>query len=98
MADKSTTSNRKPSRLQRRAPASIQINPVSNWNVAIPLLSPVENTNRMSSTKEESRRPSHTVPEPEKKQMVYKRWQHPADPFYYEPAPPFVCSGVEDRS
>lgn len=99
MADKSSTNNRKPSRLQRRAPASIQISPVSNWNVAIPLLSPVEKTNRMSSSsKEESRRAAHTVVEPEKKPVVYKKWQHPADPFYYEPAPPFVCSGVEFRS
>ncbi|KAL4590352.1 hypothetical protein LXL04_003281 [Taraxacum kok-saghyz] len=97
MADKSTTNSRKPSRLQRRAPASIQISPVS-WNVAIPLLSPVEKTNRSSSIKEESRRANHTVPESEKKPTVYKKWQHPADPFYYEPAPPFVCSGVEDRS
>ncbi|KAJ9536877.1 hypothetical protein OSB04_029610 [Centaurea solstitialis] len=93
MANKSNTDRQKPN---RRAPASIQITPPvsSDWNVAIPLLTPlppVQNTNRIttissSNTRQES-------PESEKQATTeYKKWQHPADPFYYEPAPPFICT------
>ncbi|KAB1219144.1 hypothetical protein CJ030_MR3G008385 [Morella rubra] len=90
---------RQPSRLQRRAPASLQISaPASNWNVAIPLLSPLASsptspklvTDRMGEMKarEESRQQGA-----EHEKVVFKKWQHPAAPFCYEPAPrvrPFV--------
>ncbi|PWA46386.1 hypothetical protein CTI12_AA509200 [Artemisia annua] len=84
-------------RLQRRAPASIQVSPATTWNVAIPLLSPlisspephIVNTEKVAAPTE-----NKTAPAP-----VYKMWQHPAAPFYYEPAPVLlhsICSG--DRS
>lgn len=91
---------RQPSRLQRRAPASLQINPVSSWNVAIPLLSPLVPSppsidrriaeKREDPPRQEQLRQSQTK-EPEK--LVPKTWKHPAAPFCYEPAPlvpPFV--------
>ncbi|KAG7996813.1 hypothetical protein I3843_01G180200 [Carya illinoinensis] len=91
---------RQPSRLQRRAPASLQIStPSSTWNVAIPLLSPLAAsptspklvTDRTVDMRprEESRQ---LCSEPEKL-VSFKKWQHPAAPFCYEPAPrvrPFV--------
>ncbi|KAK8511174.1 hypothetical protein V6N13_013593 [Hibiscus sabdariffa] len=87
---------RQPSRLQRRAPASLQISPVSSWNIAIPLLSPLASSPPSIDRREES--PSSEQPprqsqktEPEK--LVFKMWQHPAAPFCYEPAqlvPSFV--------
>ncbi|KAL8210272.1 hypothetical protein R6Q57_007004 [Mikania cordata] len=83
MADESVKAKRQPSRLQRRAPASIQVTPVSQWSAAIPLLSPL-------ATFPEVRRNScinNSMPEPEKAPVVYKNWQHPAAPFFYEPAP-----------
>ncbi|XVF28649.1 hypothetical protein REPUB_Repub15cG0048300 [Reevesia pubescens] len=83
-----------PSRLQRRAPASLHISPVSSWNVAIPLLSPLASSppsiDRRTSEKreepprQEQQRQSQTK-EPEK--LVFKMWQHPAAPFCNEPAP-----------
>ncbi|XVE81790.1 hypothetical protein DITRI_Ditri15bG0094200 [Diplodiscus trichospermus] len=91
---------RQPSRLQRRAPASLQINPVSSWNVAIPLLSPVASSppsidrrtteKREEPPRQEQQRPSQGT-EPEK--IVFKMWQHPAAPFSYKPSslvPSFV--------
>ncbi|KAM7485214.1 hypothetical protein LguiA_001223 [Lonicera macranthoides] len=102
---------RPPSRLQRRAPSSIQINPVTDWNVAIPLLSPLitspSSPNRTaeakSSNKEESRREHLQAPAPapeKEKPVVYKKWQHPAAPFCYESVTfvPFVCTGAVDSS
>ncbi|PON32321.1 hypothetical protein PanWU01x14_362290 [Parasponia andersonii] len=89
---------RQPSRLQRRAPASLQISPVSDWNVAIPLLSPLASPSSSpkaldrtaeNKSREDQRR---LVAEPDKP-IVFKKWQHPAAPFCYEPAPlvrPFV--------
>ncbi|KAL3334697.1 hypothetical protein AABB24_031095 [Solanum stoloniferum] len=105
----SSGDRRQPSRLQRRAPASIQVDRVTDWNVAIPLLSPLItsptspesdnlkaaiNTFSSSVHKEEVKK-EHT----EKPVMVFKKWQHPASPFCYEPAPlvPFVCAGSADR-
>ncbi|XP_050374941.1 uncharacterized protein At4g14450, chloroplastic-like [Argentina anserina] len=109
MADSSkpTSSNRRqPSRLQRRAPppASLQINPVADWNVAIPLLSPLVSPDRPtadSKPRDDSRPhhhhhhklqkpdpPRHQSAEAEKSAAVFKKWQHPAAPFCYEPAPP----------
>ncbi|XP_076932115.1 uncharacterized protein At4g14450, chloroplastic-like [Bidens hawaiensis] len=114
MADKS---KRQPSRLQRRAPASIQVAPASQWNVAIPLLSPLVTSPEVkmscvnsNNNQEECRRAVSSdnsnkvvVPPPEKAPVVYKKWQHPAAPFYYEPAPAMtvlqsICSGGVDRS
>ncbi|XP_076935138.1 uncharacterized protein At4g14450, chloroplastic-like [Bidens hawaiensis] len=114
MADKS---KRQPSRLQRRAPVSIQVAPASQWNAAIPLLSPLVTSPeaKMScannnNNQEECRRAVNSdnnnnkvVLEPEEAPIVYKKWQHPAAPFYYEPAPAMtvlqsICSGGVDRS
>ncbi|XP_022722013.1 uncharacterized protein At4g14450, chloroplastic-like [Durio zibethinus] len=91
---------RQPSRLQRRAPASLQINPISSWNVAIPLLSPLASSppsidrrtteKREEPPRQEQQRQSQAT-EPEK--LVFKMWQHPAAPFCYEPSP-FVPSFV----
>ncbi|GLT61823.1 hypothetical protein SLA2020_345030 [Shorea laevis] len=86
-----------PSRLQRRAPVSLQIRPpVSSWNVAIPLLSPLATSPKASDPlvvreeppRQEQRR-NHSA-EPEK--LVFKMWQHPAAPFCHEPVslPSFV--------
>ncbi|GMJ01951.1 hypothetical protein like AT4G14450 [Hibiscus trionum] len=77
------------SRLQRYAPTSILISQVSNWNVAIPLLSPVAPSppsidRRTTEKKEEPPRQSQ-ITEPQKR--VFKMWQHPAAPLCYEPAP-----------
>ncbi|KAI3693066.1 hypothetical protein L6452_32894 [Arctium lappa] len=113
MADQSTKTRRQPSRLQRRAPALIQVTPVGHWNVAIPLLSPLATSPDVKTKndvdKEECRRVvnsdnDHQIvsSEPEKVPIVYKKWQHPAAPFYYETAPPLlqsVCStGIVDMS
>ncbi|KAK9068181.1 hypothetical protein SSX86_012292 [Deinandra increscens subsp. villosa] len=102
MADESAKSRRQPSRLQRRAPASIQVTPASQWNAAIPLLSPLivsPDVNRICVVNSENK--VVPLPEPEKGPIVYKKWQHPAAPFFYEPAPSMlqsICSGSVDRS
>ncbi|KAB2092611.1 hypothetical protein ERO13_A02G037100v2 [Gossypium hirsutum] len=85
---------RQPSRLQRCAPASIRISPVSNWNVAIPLLSPVPPSppsivlgmteKREELPRKEQQRQNQTT---ERQKRVFAMWQHPAAPFCYEPAP-----------
>ncbi|KAK6914061.1 hypothetical protein RJ641_021382 [Dillenia turbinata] len=96
---KGRNSNRKqPSRLQRIAPASIQITPVSDWKVAIPLLSPLATSpsspprNLTAEIKsKESGQNQQSLPADQK--PVFKKWQHPAAPFCYESAPlmpPFV--------
>ncbi|MBA0799989.1 hypothetical protein Gohar_010466 [Gossypium harknessii] len=81
---------RQPSRLQRHAPSSIQINQVSTRNVAIPLLSPLVSSppsfdQRMTEKREEPPRQEQKAADPKK--LVFKIWQHPAAPFYYEPSP-----------
>ncbi|PIN10507.1 hypothetical protein CDL12_10952 [Handroanthus impetiginosus] len=90
-----------PSRLQRRAPASIQINPVTEWNVAIPLLSPLVQSpnNLLPEIKSCSNSDKESVAAAERPAVVMKKWQHPAAPFCYGPAPslPFVCTGSLDR-
>uniref|UniRef100_A0A7N0US15 Uncharacterized protein n=1 Tax=Kalanchoe fedtschenkoi TaxID=63787 RepID=A0A7N0US15_KALFE len=92
-------SQRQPSRLQRRAPASININPVKEWNVAIPLLSPLtspvdrsleikmreqeqkkQNKNTNSNSTSNSSSQGMEIDKP-----VFKKWQHPAAPFGYDP-------------
>ncbi|KAL3506079.1 hypothetical protein ACH5RR_031461 [Cinchona calisaya] len=98
---RSSGNRRQPSRLQRRAPASIQIKRVTDWNVAIPLLSPLITSPTSNNLTAEIK---SVVEESEKKEKQpgasamtttsFKKWQHPAAPFCYEPAPlvPFVCT------
>ncbi|MCD7453641.1 hypothetical protein HAX54_021737 [Datura stramonium] len=108
----STGDRRNPSRLQRRAPASIQINRSNDWNVAIPLLSPLITSpaspdagnlksaiNRLSNSSSSNKKEEVKKEVPEKTAMVFKKWQHPAAPFCHEPAPliQFVCTGTADR-
>ncbi|KAM3356522.1 putative protein, chloroplastic-like [Capsicum galapagoense] len=102
----STADRRNPSRLQRRAPASIQINRSTDWNVAIPLLSPLITSpvddegnlkfaiNRLANSSNiNSSNNSNKKEEVVKKEVVFKKWQHPAAPFCHEPAaaaPPLI--------
>ncbi|KAE9589762.1 hypothetical protein Lal_00021584 [Lupinus albus] len=74
-----------PSRLQKRAPSSLQINREVEWNVAIPLLSPLASSPPPLpvDTKPQEPKPAET----EKVTVTFKKWQHPAAPFCYEPAP-----------
>nr|XP_004495310.1 uncharacterized protein At4g14450, chloroplastic [Cicer arietinum] len=96
MADQQTS--HQPSRLQKRAPSSLQINRSLQWNVAIPLLSPLASSPPPQPIDTRpSQDPSHrhqgTAAEPEKVVVTFKNWQHPAAPFCYDPAPivpPFV--------
>ncbi|KAL5068311.1 hypothetical protein RYX36_019198 [Vicia faba] len=79
------------SRLQKRAPSSLQINRPLDWNVAIPLLSPLASS--PPPQPDPSQRHQGSTAEPEKDVVTFKNWQHPAAPFCYEPAPmvpPFV--------
>ncbi|KAG6593848.1 putative protein, chloroplastic, partial [Cucurbita argyrosperma subsp. argyrosperma] len=87
-----------PSRLQRRAPASLQISR-SDWKVAIPLLSPLVSPSSpteiqnwtadsgsissSSSHHHHHHHHHHKESEPEKP-PVFKKWQHPAAPFHYD--------------
>ncbi|XP_060179650.1 uncharacterized protein At4g14450, chloroplastic-like [Lycium barbarum] len=98
--------NPNPSRLQRRAPASIQINRSTDWNVAIPLLSPLITSPEEGNLKSAINRISNSSNKkeevlPEKPVMVFKKWQHPAAPFCHEqqtaPFIQFVCTGTGDR-
>ncbi|CAN8306291.1 unnamed protein product [Cochlearia groenlandica] len=87
--------SKKSSRLQRRAPPPIKIiNPSeAKWNVAIPLLSPTESppSKPLVVNKREEQR---WVKDKADMPPVFKKWQHPAAPFYYQPAPssnqPFI--------
>lgn len=96
MDNRSFSGRRQPSRLQRRAPASIEINPVTDWNVAIPLLTPlVQSPNNLTAEiKACSNIDKESTVAAEKPVLVMKKWQHPAAPFCYGPAPclPFVCT------
>ncbi|KAK7279209.1 hypothetical protein RJT34_24255 [Clitoria ternatea] len=88
MADshRNRSSRRQPSRLQSRAPSSLQINRAVDWNVAIPLLSPLASSPPPPPPpKEEPPQQRRQNSEPEKA-VVFKKWQHPAAPFCYEPA------------
>ncbi|KAG8373155.1 hypothetical protein BUALT_Bualt12G0141600 [Buddleja alternifolia] len=93
------TRRRPPSRLQRRAPPSIQISPVTEWKEAIPLLSPLvkspTSNNLTAEIQSCSDRDKESAAAAEKAVVVMKKWQHPAAPFCYEPASflPFVCTG-----
>ncbi|KAK1418847.1 hypothetical protein QVD17_27994 [Tagetes erecta] len=104
MADKSVKPKSQPSRLQRRAPASIQVTPATQWNVAIPLLSPLVTSPEVKrncvNSNSNSNSDNRIVSEPEKVPIVCKKWQHPAAPFYYEPAPMMFLQSIcsVDRS
>lgn len=88
MSKHSNETQQRSSRLRRQAPASIQVNSasncVSNWKVAIPLLSPVCE-DRMVETSEKV--PEKNCQSVEKERIIFRSWQHPAAPFQYEPAP-----------
>ncbi|KAL8486587.1 hypothetical protein ACS0TY_023321 [Phlomoides rotata] len=95
MDNGSFSGRRQPSRLQRRAPASIQIHPVTDWNVAIPLLTPlVQSPNDLTAEIKACSSDKESASAAEKPVVVMKKWQHPAAPFCYGPAPflPFVCT------
>ncbi|KAF8394300.1 hypothetical protein HHK36_020507 [Tetracentron sinense] len=82
------------SRLQRRAPASLQVSPPSSfssdWKIVIPLLSPLATSPKLEVVKpQEKLQQEHQCLGTEK--PVFKKWQHPAAPFCHEPAP-FVPS------
>ncbi|PSS34898.1 hypothetical protein CEY00_Acc02106 [Actinidia chinensis var. chinensis] len=100
---RSSGGRRPPSRLQRRAPASIQISPASDWKAVIPLLSPlILSPPSLDLTVEikSCTNIKHHQTEPEKP-IVLKTWKHPAAPFCYETSPPlvpFVCTGTLDRT
>ncbi|KAK4266110.1 hypothetical protein QN277_027079 [Acacia crassicarpa] len=86
-----------PSRLQMRAPSSLQVNRSYDWNVAIPLLSPLASSPPpvklgAPATEREEARQQQRQQEAEPEKVVFKKWQHPAAPFCYEQAsvaPPF---------
>ncbi|KAE8704770.1 Helicase protein with RING/U-box domain [Hibiscus syriacus] len=83
-------SMRQPGRLQRRAPASLKISPVSSWNIAIPLLSPLASSRPSIDRREEPPRQEQKPRQCQKmetEKLVFKMWQHPAAPFCCEPAP-----------
>ncbi|CAH8276705.1 unnamed protein product [Arabidopsis lyrata] len=84
------------SQLQRRAPSLI-IKPTStNWNMAIPLLSPLAPSPRSSFNQSHVPPPHNKTEKPVeevKKTPIFKKWQHPASPFCYEQTtfvPPFM--------
>ncbi|TXG72266.1 hypothetical protein EZV62_000845 [Acer yangbiense] len=93
-SDDSARRQQQQSRLQRRRPASLQISPVSTWNVAIPLLSPLASSPKSieqammemkkSSSSSSSRPDSRQEQRVESEIPVFKKWQHPAAPFCYE--------------
>ncbi|KAL3812491.1 hypothetical protein ACJIZ3_013759 [Penstemon smallii] len=96
-----------PSRLKRKAPTSIQINTAAEWKVAIPLLSPlVQSPTDRNLTAEirsfcaNGKNELAAAEEAETKTVVVmKKWQHPAAPFCYEPAPYMssFCTGSLER-
>ncbi|XP_057732775.1 uncharacterized protein At4g14450, chloroplastic-like [Arachis stenosperma] len=86
------SAHHQPSRLQRRAPSSLQINRAVDWNVAIPLLSPLTSsptTQQPDHPKPQDPPQRHHDSPAEKKTAAaaFMKWQHPAAPFFYEPAP-----------
>ncbi|XP_047164931.1 uncharacterized protein At4g14450, chloroplastic-like [Vigna umbellata] len=91
MAD-SRRARRQPSRLQSHAPSSLQINRSVQWNVAIPLLSPLASSPPPPPPPPQKDEPPQQQQRPPEK-IVFKKWQHPAAPFCYEPpsvVTPFV--------
>ncbi|XP_010466630.1 PREDICTED: uncharacterized protein At4g14450, chloroplastic-like [Camelina sativa] len=86
---------RQPSRLQKRPPALniVPATPAANsWKTAIPLLSPLALSPESSLVDQPPVEIQKTAAAVEKT-PVFKKWQHPAAPFYYESStfvPPFV--------
>lgn len=83
----SVISRRQSTRLQSRAPSSLQINRAVEWNVAIPLLSPLASSPPpppLPVKREEPPQQQRRQSDPEK--IVFKKWQHPAAPFCCETA------------
>ncbi|KAI0493563.1 hypothetical protein KFK09_023682 [Dendrobium nobile] len=84
------------SRLRMHAPSSIQVFPtsgnVAEWKIAIPLLSPLDIVSIPFNREPElsgkagdaAAKASASVTEGREEAG---RWRHPAEPFYYEPAP-----------
>lgn len=97
--DRKSSARRQSNRLQRRAPASLQIGPAPEWKAAIPLLSPLIQSPTSDDAAMEVRSETSAAVVAEKPVVVMKKWQHPAAPFGYEPAPfmPFVQIGVSER-
>ncbi|XP_047955899.1 uncharacterized protein At4g14450, chloroplastic-like [Salvia hispanica] len=97
--DRKSSARRQSNRLQRRAPASLQIGPAPEWKAAIPLLSPLIQSPTSDDAALEVRSETSAAAVAEKPVVVMKKWQHPAAPFGYEPAPfmPFVQIGVSER-
>ncbi|XP_072956543.1 uncharacterized protein At4g14450, chloroplastic-like [Typha angustifolia] len=92
---------RQRSRLQMRAPSSIQVCPaeptaVAEWRVAIPLLSPLDISTvpRVHRAVGERHGVVTSPPVDSRSDSWPMTWQHPAAPFYNEPmtgnAPGFV--------
>ncbi|KAL0907490.1 hypothetical protein M5K25_021905 [Dendrobium thyrsiflorum] len=87
------------SRLRMHAPSSIQVVPtsgnVAEWKIAIPLLSPLDivsipfledhrGPELSGKAGDAAAKVSASVTEGREEAG---RWRHPAEPFYYEPAP-----------
>ncbi|RWR79421.1 hypothetical protein CKAN_00799300 [Cinnamomum micranthum f. kanehirae] len=90
----------RPSRFQRHAPASIQVklasNYVSEWKMAIPLLSPLfpvvhEDGPVENALKEDLQRDCQSSSK--EKKPISQTWQHPAAPFHYG-SPPIMPAFV----
>ncbi|XP_052208114.1 uncharacterized protein At4g14450, chloroplastic-like [Diospyros lotus] len=82
----SSCDSRQASRLRNLSPPSMQISRVSDWKIAIPLLSPLATSPSSDHlTEEEVRYRNNQVT---KEEIVFKKWVHPAAPFGYDPAPP----------
>lgn len=84
-----------PTRLQSRAPASIDIKRGTDWNVAIPLLSPLVSPSGCGGSGKEDvlLMGENKGREMEAKGTTSTNWKHPAAPFCYGPVPranPFV--------
>ncbi|KAE9617604.1 hypothetical protein Lal_00034254 [Lupinus albus] len=74
------------SKMQSRAPPPLQINHNMNGKVIIPLLSPIILSSPPSPHQvkvEEPPPPSGSSGEQGK--VDFKKWQNPAEPFYYNP-------------
>lgn len=101
MSHASTSTNsaqlRPPTRLQKRAPSSVQVPPAGEWKVAIPLLSPLAISppssptfsSLVDGTKSDVRQsegPSRAERRSHGEKMQMWRWENPASPFFYKPA------------
>ncbi|XP_074293534.1 uncharacterized protein At4g14450, chloroplastic-like [Silene latifolia] len=85
---------RQSNRLQSRAPASILVNRSTEWNVAIPLLSPlassppsINRTVEIESRLDPTARTTSSKADGDA-QSRFKKWQ--AAPFCYEASPPLL--------